>query len=41
VAEIAEMLAGEPPSPATLKSATELLDVAATWKLEAQQLRAV
>lgn len=41
VAEVAEMLAGEPPSPATLKSAAELLDVASAWKREAQHLRTV
>jgi DNA repair protein RecN (Recombination protein N) len=39
VAEVAEMLAGEPPTPATLKSATEMLDVAAVWKREAKSVR--
>lgn len=39
VAEVAEMLAGEPPTPATLKSATEMLDVAEQWKREAKSVR--
>lgn len=38
IAEVAEMLAGEPPTPATLKSATEMLDVASQWKREAQRV---
>ncbi|CAN5639001.1 hypothetical protein BH09CHL1_BH09CHL1_25400 [soil metagenome] len=37
VAEVAEMLAGEPPTPATIKSATEMLDVATEWKREARR----
>lgn len=40
VAEVAEMLAGEPPTPATIKSATEMLDVAAQWKREARRAAA-
>lgn len=39
VAEVAEMLAGEPPTPATLKSATEMLDVASRWKRDMQRVR--
>lgn len=39
VAEVAEMLAGEPPTPATLKSATEMLDVAKQWKREVKGVR--
>jgi DNA repair protein RecN (Recombination protein N) len=39
IAEVAEMLAGEPPTPATLKSATEMLDVASEWKRGAKNIR--
>jgi DNA repair protein RecN (Recombination protein N) len=38
IAEVAEMLAGEPPTPATIKSATEMLDVASEWKREARRV---
>jgi DNA repair protein RecN (Recombination protein N) len=41
VAEVAEMLAGEPPTPATLKSATEMLEVASQWKRDVRSVRSV